>query len=104
MEVQSGANLTGATVSSQLHELETSSVMDCNTTRTPPPAGGGSETGVQESPSISDIELEYNIIPPDKGKGRAVPDNTARGGSGHDPPRNKEPSRLSRRNESSDRS
>ena len=63
-------NLTGATVSSQSHELETSSIADCDTTTTPPPMGGGSKTGAQESPSTSDIELEYNIIPPDKGKGK----------------------------------
>ena len=86
MGVQSGANLTGATVSSQSRELETSSIADCDTTTTPPPMGGGSETGAQESPSTSDVNLEYNVIPPDKGKGKAVPDNTAQGGSGHDPP------------------
>ena len=82
MGVQSGVNLTGVTVSSQSHELETSSIADCNATTTPPPAGGGSEAGAQESPSTSDIELEYDIVPPDKGKGKAVPDNTAQGGSG----------------------
>ena len=85
--VQSGANLTGATVSSQYHELKTSSITDHNATTTPPPTGGGSKTGAQESPSTSDTKLEYNVIPPDKGKGKAVPDNTAQGGSGHDPPR-----------------
>ena len=53
--VQSGVNLTGMTVSSQSHELETSSIADCDTTTTPPPAGGGSKTGAQESPSTSDI-------------------------------------------------
>ena len=63
-------NLTGTTVSSQSRELETSSVADHDATTTPPPAGGGSKTGAQESPSTSDIELEYNIIPPDKGKGK----------------------------------
>ena len=42
--------------------------------------GGGSETGAQESPSMSDVELEYNIILPDKGKGKVVPDNTVHGG------------------------
>ena len=84
---QSGVNLTGVTMSSQSRELETSSIADRNTTTTPPPMGGGSKTGAQESPSTSDIELEYNIVPPDKGKGKAVPDNTAQGGSGHDPPR-----------------
>ena len=68
-EVQSGVNLTGATVSSQLRELETSSIMDRDATRPLPPVGGGSETGVRESPSISDVELEYNVVPPDKGKG-----------------------------------
>ena len=56
MGVQSGANLTGATVSSQSHELETSSVADRDAMTTPPPAGGGSEAGAQESPSISDIK------------------------------------------------
>ena len=85
--MQSGVNLTGVTVSSQSHELETSSIIDHDTMTTPPPAGGGSEAGAQESPSTSDVELEYDIIPPDKGKGKAVPDNTAQGGSGHDPPR-----------------
>ena len=49
--------------------------------------GGGSQTGAQESPSTSDVELEYDIVPPDKGKGKAVPNNTAQGGSGHDPPK-----------------
>ena len=90
MGAQSGANLTGATVSSQSHELETSSVTDCDTTTTPPPTGGGSKTGAQESPSTSDVELEYDIVPPDKGNDKAVPDNTAQGGSGHDPPREQE--------------
>ena len=87
MGAQSGANLTGETVSSQSCELKTSSIADCNATTTPPPMGGGSQTGVQESPSTSDVELEYYLILPDKGKGKAVPDNTAQGGSGHDPPR-----------------
>ena len=36
---------------------------------------------------MSDIKLEYDVVPSDKGKGKAVPDNTAQGGSGHDPPR-----------------
>ena len=72
MGVQSGANLTGATMSSQSHELETSSIADRDATTTPPPAGGGSKTGAQESPSTSDVELEYDIVPPDKGKGKAV--------------------------------
>ena len=97
MGAQSGVNLTGATVSSQSCELETSSIADCDATTTPPPVGGGSQTGAQESPSTSDIELEYDVIPPDKGKGKAVPDNTVQGGSGHDPPREGErTSRLSR--------
>ena len=77
---QSGANLTGTTVSSQSRELETSSVTDCNATTTPPPAGGGSKPGAQESPSTSNIELEYDIVSPDKGKAKAVPDNTVQGG------------------------
>ena len=69
MGAQSGANLTGMTVSSQSHELETSSVADPNAMTTPPPMGGGSQTGAQESPSMSDVELEYDVVPPDKGKG-----------------------------------
>ena len=94
---QSGANLTGTTVSSQSRELETSSIADRDATTTPPPVGGGSQTGAQESPSTSDVELEYNIVLPDKGKGKAVPDNTVQGGSVHDPPREWErTSRLSR--------
>ena len=90
-------NLTGATVSSQSHELKTSSVADRDATTTPPPMGGGSKAGAQESPSTSDIKLEYDVVPPDKGKGKAVPDNTVQGGSGHDPPREQErTSHLSR--------
>ena len=87
MGAQSGANLTGMTVSSQSRELETSSVADHKATTNPPPVGGESKAGAQESPSMSDIKIEYDIVPPDKGKGKAVPDNTAQGGSGHDPPR-----------------
>ena len=90
MGAQSGANLTGMTMISQSCELETSSVADCDTTTTPPPMRGGSEAGAQESPSMSDIELEYNVVLPDKGKGKAVPDNTVQGGSEHDPPRERE--------------
>ena len=90
MGAQSGANLTGMTVSSQFRELEISSVADCDTMTTPPPAGGGSKAGAQESPNMNDIELEYDIIPPNKGKGKAVPNNTVQGGSGHDPPREQE--------------
>ena len=82
------------TMSSQSRELKTSSVADSNATTTPPPAGGGSQTGAQESHSTSDVELEYNIVPPDKGKGKAVHDNTVQGGSWHDPPREWE--RMSR--------
>ena len=48
MGVQSGANLTGATVSSQSHELETSSITDQDAMTTPPPMGGGSKAGAQE--------------------------------------------------------
>ena len=94
MEVQSGANLTSATMSSQVCELETSGVADHNAMTNPPPMGGGSEAGAQESPSTSSVKLEYNVIPPDKGKAKAVPNNTAQGGSGHDPPREQE--RMSR--------
>ena len=92
-------------MSSQTHELETSSVADHNATTTPPPMGGGSQTGAQESPSTRDIGLEYDVILHDKGKGKAVPDNTVQGGSGHDPPREWERmSRLLRQNESDDHS
>ena len=87
MEVQLGVNLTSVTMSSQVHELETSGIADHDATTNPPPTGGGSEAGAQESPSTSNVELEYNIVLPDNGKGKAVPDNTAQGGSGHDPPR-----------------
>ena len=104
MGVQLGANLTGATMSSQSHELKTSSVADRDTTTTPPPTGGGSKTGAQESPSTSNVKLEYDIVSPDKGKGKAVRDNTVQGGSGHDPPRERErTSCLLRQNESDDR-
>ena len=85
MEGQSGVNLTSMTMSSHLHELKSSGVRDCNAMTNPPPTGSGLEAGAQESPSTSDVELEDNVLPPDKGKGKAVPD--AWGGSGHDPPR-----------------
>ena len=75
------------TVSSHLHELKSSGFKDCNTTTNSPPTGSELEAGAQESPSTSDIELEDDIVPPDKGKGKAVPDDTAQRGSGHDPPR-----------------
>ena len=74
-------------MSSQSCELETSSITDHDATTTPPPMGGGSKTGAKESSSTSDVKLEYDVVLPDKGKGKAVPDNTAQGGSGHDPPR-----------------
>ena len=32
--------------------------------------GGGSKTGAQESLSMSDIKLEYDVVLPDKGKGK----------------------------------
>ena len=84
-------------MSSQSHELETSSITDHDATITPPPAGGGSQTGAQESPNTSNVELEYDIVLPDKGKGKAVPDNIVQGGSGHGPPRERErTSHLSR--------
>ena len=69
-------NLTGVTVSSQSHELKTSSIADCDTMTTPPPTGGRSKAGAQESPSMSNVEIEYNVVLPDEGKGKAVPDNT----------------------------
>ena len=87
MEGQSGVNLTSMTVSSCLHELKSSGIEDHNTTTNPSPAGSWLEAGAQESPSTSDVELEDNVVLPDKGKEKAVPDDTAQGGSGHDPPR-----------------
>ena len=77
MEGQSGVNLTSTTMSSQLCELKSSGIGDCNTINNPPPVGDGLKAGAQESPSTSDIELEDNVLPPDKGKGKAVPDDTA---------------------------
>ena len=77
-------------MNSQIHELETSSVADCNAMINPSSTGGGSEAGAQESLGTSHVKLEYDIILPDKGKGKAVPDNTTQGGSGHDPPRDQE--------------
>ena len=61
------------TMSSQSCELKTSSVADRDATTTPPPMGGGSKTGAQESPSTSDVEIEDDVIPPDKGKGKQCP-------------------------------
>ena len=80
-------NLTSMTMSSCLHELESSGIEDHGAMTNPHHAGGGLEAGAQESPSTSDVKLEDNVILPDKGKGKAMPDNTAQGGSGHDPPR-----------------
>ena len=97
--------MTGATVSSQYCELKTSSIADHDAMTTPPSAGGKSKAGAQESPSTSDVKLEYDVILPDKGKDKAGPNNTAQGGSGHDPPREREiMSCLLRQNESNDRS
>ena len=70
-------NLTSMTVSSHLHELEISGIGAHDTMTNPLPTGGGLEAGAQESPSTSDVELEDDILPPDKGKGKAVPDDTA---------------------------
>ena len=56
MGVQSGANLTGMTMSSQSRELKTSSIADCDAMTTPPPVGGGSEAGAQESLSVSNVK------------------------------------------------
>ena len=55
MEAQSGANLTSVTVSSQARELETSGITDHDAMTNPPPMGGGSEAGAQESPSTSNV-------------------------------------------------
>ena len=102
-EGQSGVNLTSTTMSSDLHELESSGIRDRDATSNLPPVGGRLEAGAQESPSISDIELEDVVLPPDKGKGKAMPDNTAQGGSGHDPPIHQETTYcLQRWNKSAD--
>ena len=69
------------TMSSHLHELKSSGIEDCDATNNPPAVGGGLEAGAQESPSRSDIELEGDILPPDKGKEKAVPEDTALEGS-----------------------
>ena len=44
--------------------------------------GGGSKTGAQEYPSTSNVKIEYNVVPPDKGKGKAVPVRATLTGSG----------------------
>ena len=85
MEGQSGANLSSTTMSSHLHELKSSGIGDHDATNNPPPVGGELEAGAQESPSISDIELEDDVLPPDKGKEKAVPHDTAQEGSEPDP-------------------
>ena len=69
-------NLTSMTMSSRLHELESSGIEDHGAMTNPHHAGGGLEAGAQESPSTSDIELEDDIMPPNKGNEKAVPDNT----------------------------
>ena len=79
--------MTSMTVSSHLCEFKNSGIKDHDATSNPPPVGSGLEAGEQQSPSTSDIKLEDDILPPDKGKRKAVPDDTAWGGSGHDPPR-----------------
>ena len=65
MGAQSGANLTGATVSSQSRELETSSVTDRDATTTPPPTGGGSQLGHKSPPvqATSNLSMmSYRLI------------------------------------------
>ena len=39
-EAQLGGNLTSMTVSSQIHELKTSGIVDCDATTNSPPTGG----------------------------------------------------------------
>ena len=91
------------TVSSHLHELKNSGIEDCDATSNPPPVGSGLEAGAQESPSTSNIKSEDGILPPDKGKGKVVPDDTAWGGLGHNPPRHQEKAyHPQRQNESAD--
>ena len=70
MEGQSGVNLTSTTISSHLHELESSGIKDCDAMTNPPPTVGGLEAGAQESPSTSDVKLEDDVVLPDKGKGK----------------------------------
>ena len=89
--VQSGANLTGTTVSSKPVASQIATLQQPHL-----PWEVDQKLG-HKSP------LEYDVILPDKGKGKAVPNNTAQGGSGHDPPREWErTSHLLRRNESDD--
>ena len=78
-------NLTSATISSHLCELESSGVRDHNAMNNLPPVGSELEAETQESLSTSDIKLEDDILPPDKGKEKEVPDGTAQEGSEHDP-------------------
>ena len=73
--------MTSMTMSSHLHELKSSGIGAHNATNNLLPVGSGLEAGAQESPSISDVELEHNILPPDKGKEKAVPEDTALEGS-----------------------
>ena len=99
MEAQSGANLTSTSpwAQNQWHHKS-----QCHKK---PTMGGGLDAGEQESPSTSNVEREYDVVLPDKGKGKAVPDNTTQGGSGHDPSRDQERmSHLLRWNESDDHS
>ena len=85
MEGQSGVNLTSMTMSSHLCKLKNSGIRDHDAMNNPPFIGSELETGAQEFPSISDVELEGNILPPDKGKEKAVPNDTAPEGSENDP-------------------
>ena len=65
MGAQSGVNLTGATVSSQSHELKTSSVADCNATITPPPAEVDHKLGHKSPPvrAMSNLSMtSYRLI------------------------------------------
>ena len=92
MGVQSGVNLTGATVSSKPVASQIATLQQPHLLWEV-----DQKLGHKSPPSTSDVEIEYDVVPPDKGKGKAVPDNTAQGGSGHDPPREWErTSRLSR--------
>ena len=72
MEGQSGANLTSMTMSSHLCEFKSSGIGDHNTMTNPLPTGGGLEAGAQESPSTIDVELEDDVVPPDKDCSKAA--------------------------------
>ena len=59
-EGQSGANLTSTTMSSQLHELENSGIVDRDAITNPPPTGGGLEAGHKNPPA--QVTLNWRMM------------------------------------------